>query len=151
MGNCVSQPDKHDSFDDDDVWKAAHEAAAKASSEAQEAIIVRCRELGIPAEFAPGVVMGWYGRGQNAVAGRRAELRRMAKSKIDLIEAEAKTKIERLSLAAQTEVIANGLESEAARTFLEKMPSLESLMPPIDAGEIKALIDHRHRERGDGQ
>lgn len=50
---------------------------------------------------------------------------------------------------AQTQVIANGLESEAARTFLQEMPSLETLMPAVDAGEIKRLIDLRHQKKDD--
>lgn len=132
------------SFDDDKIWKQSTEAAEKVVEQANETIKARCQELGIPSEFAPHLAFGWCERGQNAVAGRRAELRRMAKSRIDAIERETHTKIERLSLTAQTEVIANGLESVAAREFLEKMPSLESLMPPIDIKEIKRLSDKNH-------
>jgi hypothetical protein len=91
-------------FDDDAVWKAATLAAQAAVAAAQAEIAARCAELGIPPEFAPGISFGWHGRGENAVAGRRAELRRMAKSRVEAIELEAVTKIERLSLAAQTEV-----------------------------------------------
>jgi len=127
-------------FDDDEIWEKARLAAKEAIDAAQKEISARCRELGIPPEFAPGVSFGWYGRGQNAVAGRRAELRRMAKSRVEAMEQEAITKIERLSLVAQTEVIAQGLESAAAHDFLEKMPGLDVLMPPINSIEIKALI-----------
>lgn len=134
-------------YDDDDVWKKAAEAAKAAVAEAQAVVEARCKELGIPPEFAPGLSVGWYGRGQNAAAERRSELRRLAKSRVEAIEKEAATKIERLSLTAQTEVIANGLESDAARRFLESMPSLETLMPQIDAGEVKALIDAKHNKR----
>lgn len=131
-------------FDDDAVWKESTLAAEKIVEESNKQIKARCRELGIPSEFAPSLDFGWCERGQNAVAGRRAELRRMAKSRIDAIERETHTKIERLSLTAQTEVIANGLESAAAREFLERMPSLETLMPQIDAKEIKKLSDQKH-------
>ncbi len=133
-------------FDDDEVWKEAHQAAEVAVNAANEAIAARCVELGIPREFAPGVGFGWYDRGQNAVANRRAELRRAAKSRIQVIEKEARTRIERMSLEAQTAVIANGLESAAAKLFLEQMPPIEALMPPVDAEEIKALIDARHKK-----
>ncbi len=133
-------------FDDDEVWKEAALAAKAAAEQAGEIIAARCRELGIPPEFAPGVSFGWYGRGQNAVASRRAELRRMAKSKIEKIEAEAITKIERLSLAAQTDIVISGLESAAAKEFLERMPSVEALMPQVDAGEMRSLIESRKPE-----
>ena len=132
------------SFDDDAVWKQSVEESEKVVEKANAEIKERCGQLGIPAEFSPSLSFGWCDRGQNAVAGRRAELRRMAKSRIDAIERETQTKIERLSLVAQTEVIANGLESAAALEFLNKMPSLEILMPQIDAREIKRLSDIKH-------
>lgn len=130
-------------FDDDAVWQKATEAAQKAVREARQTIIDRCGELGIPAEFAPGLNLGWYGRGQNASASRRAELRKVAQSRIAAMEREAKTKIERLSLEAQTEVIANGLETDAARAFLEKVSTVDDLMPSLDVQEIKSLVDAR--------
>jgi hypothetical protein len=133
-------------FDQDEVWKKSAEEAKRVVEEANKAIAERCKELGIPEEFAPSLDFGWQERGQNAVASRRGELRRMAVSKIKAIEAETLTKIERLSLLAQTEVIANGLESAAAREFLEKMPSLDTLMPSLDVAEIKRLQDERHDE-----
>lgn len=127
------------SFDDDATWAKAKTEAEKAVEEAKEVIARRCEELRIPREFAPSLGVGWYGRGENAVASRRTELRRAAKSQIAAMEKEVLTKIERMSLNAQTEVIANGLESAAALEFLEKMPALEQLMPTLDVNEIKLL------------
>ncbi|HEY6206242.1 MAG TPA: hypothetical protein VIW21_08765 [Chthoniobacterales bacterium] len=135
------------SFDQDEIWNQSTKAAEKVVAEANGKIAARCKELGIPAEFAPSLSFGWMERGQNSVAGRRAELRRMAVSKIKAIEAETITKIERLSLTAQTEVLAHGMESDAAKQFLESMPSLETLMPSLDAAEIKKLQDAK-REQG---
>jgi hypothetical protein len=134
-------------FDEDPVWKRVQAEAAKAIGEAQIQIAARCAELSIPAEFAPGIDMFWHGRGHNAVAERRAELRRAAKSRVDAIEKEAVTKIERLSLQAQTEIIANGLESDAAKEFLNAMPALEALMPPIAFDEIQSLVETRRSQR----
>lgn len=62
-------------FDDDATWKAAAELAAQVVKDANKAIRERCKVLGIPAEFAPGLNFGWYDRGENAVAGRRVEHR----------------------------------------------------------------------------
>jgi hypothetical protein len=135
------------SFDDDAVWAKAKTIAEAAVNEANQEIADRCKELGIPPEFAPGLSFGWYGRNQNAVASRRAELRRLAKSRIEAMQQEAAVKIERLSLEAQTEVIANGLESEAAKLFLTNMPPVETLMPAVDVQEVKALVDQRYAKR----
>lgn len=131
------------SFDQDEVWKDAFERAKKITDEAESVIAERCKELGIPKEFAPSVSLHWYGRGENAVAARRAELRKVAKAQIARIEKEAITKIERMSLEAQTEVIAHGLESEAALGFLERMPDIAVLMPALDAAEIQQQQEER--------
>lgn len=134
-------------YDDDAVWSKVQAEAERAIAAAQEAIAERCRQLGIPAEFAPGLSFGWHGRGHNAVASRRQELRRAAKSKIEALEREACTKIERMSLDAQTEIVAHGLESLAAKEFLSAMPKLDALMPPIEIGEIQSLVEARRAER----
>lgn len=130
-------------FDDDDVWKKATEAATEAVKIAQALVEERCGTLGIPKEFQPGLSMGWYGRGSNAVAARRQELRRKVKSRIEAMELEARTRIQHMSLAAQTEVVTNGLESAAAKAFLDQMPALETLMPQVDIGAIRKMVEQR--------
>lgn len=134
-------------YDEDAVWQQAQAEAAAAVKAAQELVEQRCRDRGIPAEFAPSLALSWYGRGHNAVSGRRAEFRRAAKSRIEAIEAEAIAKIERLSLEAQTQVISSGLESEAAKAFLTSMPSVEALKPSVPVTEIQSLVEARHAER----
>lgn len=133
------------SYDDDAVWKAATEAAHAVVLQAQVQVAERCRELGIPPEFAPNLSFHWYGRGQNAVSSRRTELRRMAKSRVEQIELETRTHIERLSLAAQTEVISQGLQSTAATEFLEKMPAVDDLMPSLKVPDVTALLDNKRK------
>lgn len=134
-------------WDEDAVWAKVKEEADAAIEKAQFAIAARCQELGIPVEFAPGLQMFWHGRGHNAASDRRAELRRAAKSKVEAIEKEALSKIEAMSLEAQTQIIAHGLESEAARSFLDTMPTLESLMPPLHVAEIQTLVEAKRAER----
>ncbi len=123
-------------WDEDEIWKQVMDEATAAIEKAQVAIAARCKDLGIPVEFAPGINMFWHGRGHNAAADRRAELRRAAKSKI-----------EALSLEAQTEIVAHGLESDAAKQFLESMPRLDTLMPAFQVTEIQALVDAKRAER----
>jgi hypothetical protein len=134
-------------FDQDEVWAKSTREAEKVVEDANKLIAERCKELGIPEEFSPSLSFGWCGRGENEVAGRRAELRRMAASKIKAIEAETVTKIERMSLVAQTEVISNGLESAAAQEFLNRLPSLESLMPTLNATELQQIAEEKHQSR----
>lgn len=128
------------SYDQDETWKAATEAAKKAVAEAQAEVERRCKDLGIPPEFAPSLQCAWYGRGQNATKDRRAELRKMASSRIEAIEKAARTEIERLSLDAQTAIVAHGLQSDAAKLFLERMPPIAELMPSIEVQTIQALV-----------
>ncbi len=127
------------SYDDDETWKAAYASAEQAVDEAKVVIAQRCRELGIPPEFAPDIDVAWYRRGENAASQRRTELRRVAKTEIDALEAHAKTEIERVSVEQQTALISDGLPSDAAQAFLAQMPTAENLMPVLDIEQIKSL------------
>lgn len=134
-------------WDDDEVWAKAKAEAEAAIAEANAKIAERCKQYGIPAEFAPGVQFFWHGRGHNAAAQRRAELRRAAKSRIEALEAQAIARIEQVSLQAQTDVISQGLESDSAKLFLKSMPTMEALMPPLDVPEIQKLVDTAAEQR----
>jgi hypothetical protein len=127
-------------FDQDETWKAAHAAAKESVDAATREIERRCQELGIPKEFAPGLNLLWYGRGENALKSRREELRRMAKTRIEAMAAAARTAIETHSVDAQTQLLAGSLTSDAAREFLAQMPKVQDLMPALDATTIKGLL-----------
>ena len=128
------------SYDQDETWKSAHALAEQAVKDAQAVIAERCRDLGIPKEFAPGLHLEWYRRGQNAVKDRRAELRIAAKARLDALEASGKTEIERISVNGQINLIADGLTSEAAQAFLQQMPSAAALMPVLELNQVQGLL-----------
>lgn len=132
-------------YDDDEHWTKIMEDAKAAVAAAQEGIAKRCKELGIPDEYAPTIRAGWDGGGATLAAARKAELRRAARSRIAAMEKEAVTKIERLSLDAQTQVLSIGA-GDALKTFLEKMPAMDSLMPPIEIGEMQSLIESKRQK-----
>jgi hypothetical protein len=56
------------------VWQQAHVAAKRATDEAQAKIAATF----ILKDWAPGLNVYWHGRGENASAQRRAELRKVA-------------------------------------------------------------------------
>jgi hypothetical protein len=108
------------------------EAAQQAVGDAQKAIADRCGELGIPSEFQPTLGGAYFiERGENAWKNRRKELRRGAKAEIDAVNRAAQVEIEQISIEAQTQIIAHGPESAAAKTFLDQLPTVEELMPSI--------------------
>jgi hypothetical protein len=125
-------------YDQDETWAAANAVAEQAIEQANLAVAARCAELGIPKEFAPRLAMGWRGRGENASKERPAELRRVGVTRISALEKSARTQIELRSLKLQEEIITGGFTSEAALSFLDKMPAPESLMPVLDA---RLLLD----------
>jgi hypothetical protein len=78
-------------FDDDATWAKATEAAKREVAKAQVLVAARCRELGIPDRFAPSLSLEWNHRGyDNQVKSRKDELRKMAETRIEAIEAKAK-------------------------------------------------------------
>jgi hypothetical protein len=142
LARFEEEMDAHYHYDDDAIWAAAYREAEAVCSAAQEEIAKQSKVLGIPAAFAPRIHMGWEDQGRNAIKQERMDMRRIAHAQVAARRAEARTKIERSSLEAQTEIVTSGIESEAARAFLERQPPIESLMPALDLQEVKKLIGH---------
>jgi hypothetical protein len=124
-------------FDQDKIWEQAEKLAQAVIDKAQKQVAARCRELGIPDQFAPSLDLVWNNRGyDNTVAGRRAELKRMAQTQIDAIERKAIVEIEMSCLEAQTALAVAGLTSDAAKAFVEGLPKIEVLMPDLSFAKI---------------
>lgn len=135
-------------FDNNQVWNAAVEAGRRAAEKAMSEIDAESARLGIPEEFRPKLSWGWASRGQNSFAERRTELRRLAQAEIAAVEKAAMVQIEAQSVGAQTRVIANGLDSEAAISFLNELPPVDTLMPALNLESIQAAIAERARRDG---
>ena len=72
---------------------------------------------------------------------RRKELRHVAQARVAAIEQGAVVKIEIASIEVLTEIATSGLESDAARAFVAKLPTVESLMPALSYKEIAGEAD----------
>lgn len=148
LAEFEAQLDRRYSYDEDAVWEAATLAAQQFVGEAQARINERCRELGIPSEFAPGLSVTWYSRGRNALQSERAEMRRVAKRRIEQIETDARLAIEQASLKAQEQLWAGGLTTEAAQAFLASMPTVEGLMPVLALEVVQQQLSEKKALRG---
>jgi len=163
LADFENQMGQEYSFDQDEVWAVAQQAAETEVRKAQALVKARCRELGIPDRFAPSLSLHWHSRGyDNSVARRQAELRRMAQTQIGAIERKAFVEIETSCLDAQTKLALAGCTSDMAKTFIESLPAVDTLMPRLSyraiAGEAdpptveqlltpNALRQRRFRER----
>jgi hypothetical protein len=124
-------------FDQDEVWNQAEKLAEAEVLKAEKLVAARCRQLGIPDQFAPSLSLCWSSRGYgNTIEKRRAELRRMARAQVEAIERKAIVQIELSCLEAQTALAVAGLSTEAAKLFIEKLPKIEALMPALSFAEI---------------
>jgi hypothetical protein len=130
-------------YDDDAIWSKAYKEARDAARAAARTIARRCATLGIPKEFAPSLELYWHGRGQTAVKQRRDELRRVALARVRDAEKKAFHQIERQCLELQTQVLAHGLTTDAAKIFFEAIPTVERLMPPLDFAKIESALGAR--------
>jgi hypothetical protein len=117
----------------DDATLIAEDAAAKANAQIQAA----CVDLGIPAKDAPSLKLGWASRGEFTNSQRRAELRKLAMTRLTALTKAAKAAINDKLLEVETELIAGSLQSGEATTFLaNSMPSVEALMPPLNLNDL---------------
>ena len=138
-----------DTFDDEarlwaDVTRAARDAIAVADAE----IAARCRDLGVAEKFRPSRELGWRGRGVNASGPRRLELRSLARARVDALKKAALSQIERASVETQTALLAGGLTADAARAFLDAVPTAEALLPALSVAEIEAALPDGEHSRG---
>jgi hypothetical protein len=163
LADFENQMGQEYSFDQDEVWEQATRAAEAVIAKAQAQVQARCRELKIPDRFAPSLSLQWRHRGYgNLLEERRRELRRMAQTRIEAIEQKAVVQIEMACLKAQEQLALAGITSDAARAFVEQLPSVETLMPQLSFSEIagegdppvadqlissNALRQRRYRER----
>jgi hypothetical protein len=86
----------------------------------------------------------WYGRGENASASRRTELRRVAHAEANKRLAIAEAAIKKASVEMQTRIVAAGLTSDTPRALLEAMPSPTDLMPESDFQAIERIAAPEH-------
>jgi hypothetical protein len=122
-----------------DVARFAAQVVERANQEVQR----RCEEMGIPERFRPRLQVAWAGRGENATRERRAELRRVAQTQADADQKQALTQIEAASVEAQTELLRDGLTTDAARAWLDALPTPEQLMPALEVSSLlRALPGH---------
>ncbi len=129
------------SWDENDIWKAATEAANECTRQCSERIAAECDKLGIPRWARPELSRPyWHGRGEAAVAQRRAELTKVANTRIDQHLKETIHAIQRASVEIQTQLVAEGLTSDGARAFLESMPTPAQLMPAVTVEEIQKQL-----------
>ena len=121
----------------DALWNDAVVIAEEAAAKANEQIRLRCAELGIPADHAPGLDVAWHKRGAGlSDRARREELRELAQARVSALTATAKTIARAQVLDIEEKIVLGALESIEAKKVLEAMPSAEQLMPTISIHDL---------------
>lgn len=123
---------------DHEAWKEVTATAAKAVEHADQLIAEKCRELGIREEFRPSISLSWYSRGENGNSKRRAELRKVAQTRIAALGRRAKNDIDTAALERREALALGALESAEAQAFIASMPTVEALMPTLDIAELES-------------
>ena|SRR5271155_1963630 len=137
-------------FDQNETWKEAHDRVEEAVNEANKSVACICKQLGIPPQFAPGLSVQWYSRGENASRQRREELRRAAYAQIELMTKKAKTRISLKASEFRVKLVEESLTTDDAKKFLAALPTVESLMPKLSLSEVEKKLqsegdEYRHR------
>jgi hypothetical protein len=122
----------------DERWRDLVTMAQQACAEAQAELDRRCEAAGIPQRFRPSLSVGWRERGENIDSKRRTELRRVAQTRLEADAHQAKVEITRREAVLRGELAARGLSSREAREWLERLPTVEALLPALRLAEIEA-------------
>ena len=122
----------------DEDWAHLTAAAERTVQEADAQIAEICRQRGIPEDFRPSLRLSWLHRGVNAEKSRREELRKLAERRVEAEAKAAKLAIDRATLEVQTQLATAALTTNAAKEFLQGMPTLPQLMPTLDVRRLEA-------------
>lgn len=123
---------------DDERWTTITAEAQQLVNTLDAEVAAICEREGIPAEFRPGIALGWYGRGENLMAKRRAELRKRGQAKVEAVARQARAEIEAWQAAACTDLVSRGLSTGEARGWLEALPVADALVPVLEVAELEA-------------
>ena len=132
---------------DDERWERVTQAVQRIEHEANAEIARICEAEGIREDVAPSYYVCFRGRGMNADKDRRAELRRVAQTRVKADAKAAKVLIETASAGVQEQLLIGGLRTEEARALVDAIPSVESLMPPLSTAEIIQIEEANGRRR----
>jgi hypothetical protein len=131
----------------DPVWEEALQIVYDAYETQQARVKARCEELRIPERFRPELQSpGWNASWRSSCADfkdYRAEMRRLAGAQIDDMLKSRLAQLELDSANIQLELASHGCITDAAKEFLAKLPSIDSLIPPLKVSEVEALIEGR--------
>lgn len=122
-----------------DAWREVTQEADRVVAEADAVVAARCEGLGIRPEFRPSLNLSWYGRGENADQKRRAELRKVAVTRLDAMAKAAKHEISQQETEARTAIAATALTSIDATAWLDRLPTAEALMPALQVAEVEQI------------
>jgi hypothetical protein len=124
--------DRHDT-----LWAEAVVLAEEALAKANAHIRGQCASLGIPADDAPRLHSLWSSRSPRfALRSDRAELRRLAVTRLVALTKMAKTQISEQQVDIETKLRAGALESNEATTAFDAMKSVAELMPAVSLDDL---------------
>jgi hypothetical protein len=122
---------------DNKAWEDLS-GTAQAQVDALDAELAkRCRELGIPEDFRTSLHLSWYSRGENAARDRRVELRRVAQTRLAERAKEGKLEVDRSAASQLTELASGALTTSEAKAFLERMPTADQLISPLQLPQLE--------------
>ena len=130
-------------FDDDEVWAAATKAAEAEVQRAQQRVEARCRELGIPKQFAPGLrallASSWLWQ-QSEGATRRTSQGCVGTDRGTRTAGDAQESSRRRSRPRRR---SRWLACPPKRrsSFVGSLPAVESLMPALSYSELSGEAD----------
>jgi hypothetical protein len=122
----------------DEAWKESRLVADAAIAALNARVNEICDERGIAKRFRPSASVWWMGRGENTFKERRAELRKVAQTRIAADAQRAKAGIEARGAVVLTELFAGGIESGEGKRFLESIPTPAELMLSLSIADLEA-------------
>jgi hypothetical protein len=121
----------------DTLWAEATILAEEAMAKANAHIREQCASLGIPAADAPQLHSLWSPRSPRyALRSDRADLRKLALTRLSALTKMAKTQISEQQLDIETKLRADALESANATAAFDAMTSVAEMLPAVGLDDL---------------
>jgi len=128
----------------DERWKRIIADAQRHVDEAHEQIDKMMEAAGVPQQFRPRLHLGWSTRGENGDPQRRAELRKVAYTRIEADAQAAKASILRAQAENEADLLSGGITSAEGNARLAALPTPEQLIPSVSLRELESARIELH-------
>lgn len=123
----------------DEALGALHSEAEEHLAKINSLLRAKCQTIGVPTQWAPVFTVTFPAKDGTLITKRRAEMRKVATSRLAALKTNALLEIERSESTLLTELITTQLLAKPAAEWLAQLPTAQALMPDVTFAAVASI------------